>query len=323
MRSAASAIRKRRFADGSLNLDVPKVKVTLDKQGKPIKLERESDDESHQLIEDFMLIANRCVAAHFLRKAAPLLFRVHAPPEREKIEEFAAFVTQLGHKLSAQGGITTKKMSRFLDRVGDDPRRDLIVMLLLRSLMKAEYNPGNVGHFGLGFNHYCHFTSPIRRYPDLWVHRHLKKLLAGQWTVTQRKEAARALPVVGRWTSERERAAEEAERDSVLIKQLEYLSPHLGDEYDGTISGFLDFGFFVTLHGVWADGLVRFSGIDDDYYRYDTDRRRVEGRRHRRSFTLGDRVRVRLIKVDNEKRQIDLIMAGAPLEQRTRRRWGR
>ena len=196
-------------------------------------------------------------------------------------------------------------------------------MLFLRSLMKAEYTPENVGHFGLGFNHYCHFTSPIRRYPDLWVHRHLKKLLAGEWSVTQKKDAARSLPGIGRWTSDRERTAEEAERDSMLIKQLQFLAGHLGEEYAGTISGFLDFGFFVTLDGVWVDGMVRFSGIDDDYYVYRPENHKVEGRHRRRAFTLGDRVSVRLIKVDNEKRRIDLIMADAPLESATRRQWGR
>ena len=270
-----------------------------------------------------MLLANRCVAAYFLRKNAPLLFRIHAPPEREKIEEFAAFVSHLGHRFSVQGGITTRKLARLLTRIKEDPRREFITMLFLRSLMKAEYNPDNVGHFGLGFNHYCHFTSPIRRYPDLWVHRHLKKLLANEWTVAQRKEAAGALPAIGRWASDRERTAEQAERDSVLVKQLQFLAGHLGDEYEGTISGFLDFGFFVTLDGVWADGLVRFSGIDDDYYHYYPESQKVEGRHHRRVFNLGDRVRVRLIKLNNEKRQIDLIMAEAPLENKTRRTWGR
>ncbi len=321
MRQAARALRTRRFKQGGLDLEMPEVKVILDKRGFPLAVELEETDESHRLIEDFMLMANRCVATYFLRRNAPLLFRVHAPPSPEKIEEFAEFVCQIGYRFSAKGGVTTKKLSRFLDKIADDPQRELITRLLLRSLMRAEYKPENVGHFGLGFNHYCHFTSPIRRYPDLWVHRHLKELLADKMTVTRKKRALGALPAIGRWTSDRERIAEEAERDSVRVKQLQYLARYMGAEYAGTISGFLDFGFFVTLDGVWADGLVRFSGIDDDYYHYDPKSQKVEGRRHRRKFTLGDRVQVRVIKVDRAKREVDLIMADAPLERATRRRW--
>jgi ribonuclease R len=323
MRRAAGALRDRRFKLGSLNLELPEVKVILDPQGVPVRIEQETGDESHWVIEDLMLMANQCVAAYFLRKTAPLLYRIHAAPEREKIEEFAGFVQQLGYRFSPKGGLTTRKLGRLLDQFAADPRRHMIYMLLLRSLKKAEYAPDNVGHFGLGFSHYCHFTSPIRRYPDLWVHRHLKLLLAGQLSVTQKKRAHGDLPAIGRWTSERERAAMEAERESVRIKQMQYLGNHLGDEYQGVISGFLDFGFFVTLDDVWLDGLVRFSGIDDDYYAYNPERFKVTGRRRNRTFSLGDQVRVRVIKVDMERRQVDLIMADAPLEQSTRRRWSR
>jgi len=321
VRKAAREVRARRFRLGSLNLELPEVKVTLDQQGIPINVEQEAGDESHWVIEDLMLLANQCVATYFLRQTAPLLYRIHAAPDREKIEEFAEFVKQLGYRFSPKGGLTTKKLGRLLDQYAGDPRRQMIDMLLLRSLKKAEYSPANVGHFGLGFSHYCHFTSPIRRYPDLWVHRYLKHLLAGQLTATQKKHAQNDLPVIGRWTSDRERVAMEAERESVRIKQLQFLGGHLGDEYDGVISGFLDFGFFVTLEGVWLDGLVRFSGIDDDYYTYNPAQFKVTGRRRNRTFSLGDRVRVRLIKVDMERREVDLIMADAPLEQSTRRRW--
>ncbi len=322
IRRAAAALRAQRFKAGSLNLEMPEVKITLDKQGVPIKLEQVKGDESHRVIEDFMLLANRCVAAYFLRKTAPLLFRVHAAPAREKMEEFAGFVQQLGYRFAAKGGMTTKKLGRLLDKFSDDPRREMIYMILLRSLKKAEYSPENLGHFGLGFNHYCHFTSPIRRYPDLWVHRYLKKLLADKFTVTQKKRARGDLPTIGRWISDRERVAQEAERASVRIKQLQFLGGRLGDEFVGVISRFLDFGFFVTLEGVWVDGLVRFSGIDDDYYSYNPERFKVTGLRRHRTFSLGDQVRVRLIKVNNERREVDLIMADAPLEQATRRRWG-
>ncbi len=323
MRLAAEALRSQRFKLGSLNLEMPEVRVKLDEAGEPIEFVREMGNEAHWLIEEFMLMANKCVAVHFLRENAPILYRVHAKPDQEKIEEFATFLKTMGYPFSAKGTVTTKRLARLLDRLDGDPRRPTIEMMLLRSLKRAEYSPDNVGHFGLGFSHYCHFTSPIRRYPDLWVHRHLKKILARSWSAKEKQKAAQELPVVGRWISDRERIAQEAERESVLVKQLQYLNEHLGDEFTGTITGFLDFGFFVQVDSVWVDGLVRFSGIDDDYYRYDSDQHRVVGRRTHKSYSLGERVKVRLIKVNNVKREVDLIMADAPLERETRQRWRR
>jgi ribonuclease R len=186
----------------------------------------------------------------------------------------------------------------------------MIHQMLLRSLMKAVYQPDNVGHFGLAFPHYTHFTSPIRRYPDLWIHRHIKKIQSNTWKVVQQNKMRGLLPAVGRQTSDRERQAEEAERESVRIKQLEYLSSHLGDEFSGKISGFLEFGMFVSLDDIGADGLVRFSGIDDDFYVWDRERWQIRGRRKGRTFKLGEAVRVRLIRTDAERREIDLEIVG-------------
>lgn len=311
MRDVSQMLRERRFANGGLDLIAPEYKVFLDVEGKPTRIELRKSDHSHQLVEEFMLIANQCAAHRFLRNELPALYRVHAPPSQEKMEELAGFVTSLGYKLSAKGGVSSKKLGRLLERVKDDPRRDMIHMVVLRSLMKAVYQPENIGHFGLAFPYYAHFTSPIRRYPDLWIHRHIVKILEGTWTVPQQNKARAALPNIGKQTSECERAAEEAERESVRIKQLEYLHDHLGDEFVGRISGFLEFGFFVTLEGIGADGLVRFSGIDDDYYVWDRERWQVRGRRSGRTFSLGDSVKVRLIKTDAEKMEIDLVMSEA------------
>jgi ribonuclease R len=312
MRDVSQVLREKRFANGGLDIEAPEAKVFLDDDGHPERIELRRSDHSHQLVEEFMLIANQCAAQEFLRRERPCLYRVHAPPAMEKMEEFAGFVTSLGYKLSVKAGVTPKKVARLLERVKDDPRRDMIHMVLLRSLMKAAYQPENVGHFGLAFPHYVHFTSPIRRYPDLWIHRHLTQLLDNTWTTAQQHRARAALPAIGKKTSERERLAEEAERESIRIKQLEYLSTRLGDEFTGQISGFLEFGFFVTLEGIAADGLVRFSGIDDDYYVWDRDKWHVRGRRSGRTFKLGDPVRVRLIKTDAERMEIDLVMSDTP-----------
>ncbi len=319
MRDVSQALRARRFANGGLDLIAPEYKVFLDEEGHPIRIELRKSDHAHQLVEEFMLIANQCAAHRFLRKELPGLYRVHAPPSQEKMDELAGFVTTLGYKLSSKGGVTSLKLGRLLQQVKDDPRRDMIHMVVLRSLMKAAYQPDNIGHFGLAFPHYAHFTSPIRRYPDLWIHRHILKILSGKWTVAEQNKAREALPDIGKKTSERERAAEEAERESVRIKQLEYLNAHIGDEFEGRISGFLEFGFFVTLQGVGTDGLVRFSGIDDDYYVWERDKWRVRGRRSGRTFTLGDSVKVRLIKTNAEKMEIDLVMSES-FEPRSRSR---
>ena len=309
MRALSQKLRRKRFANGALDLDVPEAKVILDEAGHPVRIILRHSDESHQLIEEFMLVANQCAAHRFLRRNLPALYRVHAPPSPEKMEEFAGFVQNLGIRFSAEGGVTSKMLSRLLESTRDDPRRDMIHNILLRSLMKAVYQPENIGHFGLAFPHYTHFTSPIRRYPDLWIHRYLKKIEANSWKVAQQHKVRAALPAIGRQTSERERLAEEAERESVRIKQLEFLSAHLGDEFNGRISGFLEFGMFVSLEGIGADGMVRFSGIDDDFYVWEPERWRVRGRHRGRIFQLGDSVRVRLIRTNAERREIDLDIA--------------
>lgn len=313
MRALARTFRKRRFTNGSLDLDVPEARVILDDDGHPIEIRLRHSDESHQLVEEFMLVANQCAAHRFLRHNLPCLYRVHAPPSSEKMEEFAGFAETLGFRFAVEGGVTPRKIAQFLEQIRDDPRKDMIHQMLLRSLMKAVYQPDNIGHFGLAFAHYTHFTSPIRRYPDLWIHRHIKKLEANSWPVPQQNKMRAALPAVGRQTSDRERQAEEAERESVRIKQLEYLSSHLGEEFSGKISGFLEFGMFVSLDDIGADGLVRFSGIDDDFYVWDRERFQIRGRRKGRTFKLGEAMRVRLIRTDAERREIDLDIVSSEL----------
>jgi ribonuclease R len=324
MRGLSQLLRQRRFKNGSLDLDVPEAKVILDDEGRPERIEIRRSDDAYQLVEEFMLIANQCAAHQYLRRNRPCLFRVHAPPDPEKMEEFASFATSVGYRFSVKGGVNSQLLARLLDRMKADPRREMIHQILLRSLMKAVYQPDNVGHFGLAFPHYAHFTSPIRRYPDLWIHRHLARILDGTWTTAQQHSARAALPAVGKQTSERERLAEQAERESVRIKQLEYLQSRLGDEFTGQVSGFLEFGFFVSLEGIGADGLVRFSSIDDDYYTWEREAWRVRGRRTGRTFSLGDKIQVRLIRTDTERQEIDLTLAeSVPGTDTSRPRRGR
>ncbi|MEW5874147.1 MAG: ribonuclease R [Candidatus Zixiibacteriota bacterium] len=308
MRTLSQTLRKNRFQNGALDIEAPEAKVHLDESGRPVEIVLRHSDHSHQLVEEFMLIANQCAAHMYLKRNRPCLYRVHAPPSQEKMEEFAGFVESLGYRFAVKGGVKPRQLARLLDKVREDPRKDMIHMVLLRSLMKAVYQPENVGHFGLAFAHYAHFTSPIRRYPDLWIHRHLIKMIDGAWSTEAQHRARAALSAIGKKTSERERLAEDAERESVRIKQIEYLESHIGEEFEGQISGFLEFGFFVSLKGVGADGLVRFSSIDDDYYTWEKERWHVKGRRSGRLFSLGDSVTVRLVKTDAERREVDLVL---------------
>jgi len=201
----------------------------------------------------------------------------------------------------------------------------LINEILLRALKRACYQPENVGHFGLAFSHYTHFTSPIRRYPDLLVHRLLKELQNGEYTFERQNQLIRRLPRIGEITSERERLADEAERESIKIKQIEFMQDKLGEEYDGLISGVVPFGFFVRLDNLLAEGLVRVSSLDDDYYLLDERRKRWVGRRTKKIYKLGDKIKVQVVRVDKDRKEIDFVLAGMRerIQRRERKRFKR
>ena len=216
-----------------------------------------------------------------------------------------------GYKFSASPNLPTRVFSDFLNKVKGKPEEELINELLLRSMKKAVYQPQNIGHFGLAFDHYLHFTSPIRRYPDLLVHRLLKQLKNGRYPVRLAQKLDVILTNAGNQSSERERVAMEAEREAVKAKQVAYMAGQVGSQYDGIISGVVNFGFFVRLVGPECEGLVRASTIDDDYYRFDEEGFRLVGSRGGRSFRLGDKIRVGVMRVDVERREIDLFLVAA------------
>jgi len=308
MRQLAQILLRRRQEAGSLDFDLPEAKIILDKQGNVIEIGNRIRTESHRLVEEFMLAANRQVALHFFRNAQPTLYRVHDRPDLEKLEGFAYLVAGFGYKFAASPNLPTRAFSAFLDKVKGKPEEELINELLLRSMKKAVYQPQNIGHFGLAFTHYLHFTSPIRRYPDLLVHRLLKLLKNGRYPVKLAQKLDVMLTNAGNQSSERERLAMEAEREAVKAKQVAYMAGQVGSQYDGIISGVMNFGFFVRLIGPECEGLVRASTIDDDYYQFDEEGYRLIGRRQGRSFRLGDKVRVGVMRVDVERREIDLFL---------------
>ncbi len=324
-RRLANLLTAQRTAGGSLDFDLPEAKITLGKDGEVLELGSRVRLESHRLVEEFMLAANQAVALEVFRKAQPFLYRVHDKPNLEKLEAFSYMMEKLGHKFPVSKTMRPIQFARFLESVKATPEADFINELLLRSMAKAVYQRENIGHFGLAFAHYTHFTSPIRRYPDLLVHRLLRKLRGGHYPVAFAKRVESVIDNVSKHCSATERTAEQAEREAVRAKQVSYMSEHLGDEHDGVISGVMPFGFFVRLHRLGVEGLVRVSTIDDDFYRYDEANYRLIGSRTRKAYRLGDAVRVGVMKVDKLRNEIDLFVSpveGATEKKPTRPRPG-
>jgi len=301
-----------RAQNGSIDFDLPEPEIILDLQGQTTDIIREERHIAHRMIEEFMLAANRTVAEHMTELKIPFIYRIHDVPDPEKIHDFVQFIGSFGLRFanpksgSDAGKIRPKAFQSVLDQVKGRPEERLINHVLLRSMKQAKYSTQNVGHFGLAFEDYTHFTSPIRRYPDLIVHRLVKELLHQKAFSAHRLDLLqKLLPEIAQTSSERERASMEAEREAVDLKKVRFLSDKEGEEYFGFITGVTAFGFFVELEEMFVEGLVHISSIPDDYYIYEEKQHRLIGRRRRRIFRLADRVKVRVEKVDLIKRQAD------------------
>ncbi|MGB5875068.1 MAG: ribonuclease R [Bacteroidota bacterium] len=298
-------LRSRRRSSGSLDLDTPEAKFVFDEQGLPSRINKKERLDAHRLVEECMLLANRVVAGHLTgKKERPTVYRVHDAPDPSRLSELAQFVRQFGFSLPGKEGITSRELQKLLDAARGSDVENLITEVVLRSMAKAVYSTKNIGHYGLGFGHYTHFTSPIRRYPDLVVHRLLREY-EHPVSIRRLEELRKSLPSVARQSSERERVAQEAERTSVKVMQVEYMKRHLGDTFDGVISGVLNFGFFVEIEDLLVEGLVRMRDLSDDYYLYDEKRYALKGRSKGKVYRLGDHVRVRVLAVNPEDHEID------------------
>ena len=310
----ARALRDRREERGSLDFDLPETRVVLGESGRPLEIQRVERLASHRLVEDFMLLANEIVARKAEDARLPVLYRVHEPPPRDKMLELKSFLTRLGLKTS-RGELGPKELQTVLRKVQGRPEEGLVSRVVLRAMSRARYGPRNLGHFGLASNHYTHFTSPIRRYPDLWLHRVLA-LASIQDEPIPEGWGGEELERKAERCSVRERVAEAAERESVDLKKVEYMERHLGDEFTGTISGVTSFGLFVLLDEVFVEGLVHVNSMMDDYYAFQESSYRLVGERSRRSFRLGDRLAVRVSRIDKEERFIDFVMVDSRLDRR-------
>ncbi len=315
----SQTLLRKRLREGSIDFETPEVKFKLDETDKPVEIVKKLRLDAHRLVEECMLLANRTVARHISGGAArgdrkraddaqPFIYRIHAAPERDRLRELAAFVSGFGYTLNIDGKGISKSLQTLLKVVHGTAEENIINQVTLRSMMKAVYSEKNAGHFGLGFPHYTHFTSPIRRYPDLIVHRLLKEYAAGM--PNERKQQLRErMPMIGEHTSAMEQKAVTAERESVKVMQVEYMKRHVGDEFDGIISGVINSGIFVELTESLVEGMAHVKNMQDDYYTYDSRNYTMVGRRTGRKLRLGDRVRVKVLSVNAERTEIDFLLS--------------
>ena len=302
----AETLRERRKKRGSLDFDLPEARVLLGEGGKPVSILQVERLESHRLVEAFMLLANEIVAREAEPKRLPILYRVHEPPPTDKMRELRTFLGRLSYRVS-KGKVPQKDLQAVLKQVEGRPEEKLVSTVILRSMSRARYSVQNLGHYGLASDWYTHFTSPIRRYPDLWLHRVLTHTLVEGRTVPE-DWGGQSLREKAERCSVRERVAEAAERESVDLKKVEYMERHLGDEFCGTISGVTSFGLFLLLDDVFVEGLVHVNSMTDDYYIFRQDRYLLVGERSHRTFCLGDRLKVRVARVDKEELFIDFVI---------------
>ena len=306
-------IRAKRQAKGAIEFDTAEVKVKLDEAGRPIAVELKERKATNLLIEDFMLLANEAVAEHLsglVNNGGPhfaSLYRVHGEPDADRIENLAQLLRVMGYQLkTAAGKVTGAELNRLMAEVKGKPEEYLVKTATLRSMSKAIYTTKNIGHFGLAFDFYTHFTSPIRRYPDLVIHR-LIKAHSGGMPITEKE--MQEFDTLALHASEREVAAADAERDSVKMKQVEFLAPRIGEEFDAVISGVTDRGLYVELNETHADGMINIRAVGDDYFEYDEKHYRLVGRRTRKAFQLGDPIRVKLVAARVMEKELDFVPA--------------
>lgn len=302
-------LRRKRYSNGAIAFEQPEIKFELDERGSPIKAYKKHRTETMLMIEDFMLLANNEVASYINKKAKSsnknlaFVYRIHDVPNPDKIEELATFVHALGYEFETNKGIVTaKEINKLMKAVEGKPEENLIKTASIRSMAKAVYSTKNIGHFGLAFKYYTHFTSPIRRYPDLMVHRMLRHHLNG--INIGQKETAK-YEKMSIQSSEREMGAVSAERDSIKFKQVEYMMNYVGKEFEAVINGVADWGIYVQEQDTLADGMVRLSSIKSDFFEHEAKKYRVKGQRTGKTYCLGDTVKVKLVHADKEERQLD------------------
>lgn len=304
MEELCKILRKKRLDRGTIDFDFEECKIILDEKGKPIDIKPYERAIANRMIEEFMLLANETVAEHMEKLKVPFVYRIHENPNAEKLEKFKAFIYNLGYNDITWGEeVNPKALQRVLDKFKGENEETIISTLLLRSMMQARYSPECAGHFGLAADYYCHFTSPIRRYPDLQIHRIIKEYLNKELTENRSKKLVSIVDSAAKQSSEMERVAQEAEREVDDLKKAEYMKDRIGEIFEGMISSVTGFGAFVELPNT-IEGLVHITSFRDDYYIYDEDRLILIGERNKKIYRLGDKLKVLCSKVDILSREI-------------------
>lgn len=306
MEELAKILEERRNGSGALDLDVPETKIIFDNKGNVKDVDKYEYTFANKIIEEFMLTANETIAEKFYWLEAPFIYRVHEKPDAEKISELNKFLFNIGYKVKGnKDNIYTKSFSDVLEKAKGSEEEQVVSNLILRTLKVARYENENKGHFGLASKYYCHFTSPIRRYPDLYIHRIISKYLEDKYNVneeykTKQKELSEKYAFL---SSEKEKNAQKAERDIIEIKKAEYMQNKIGDIYKGIISGVTSFGVFVELKNT-VEGLIRFDDLGNDYYVYDDNRKTLTGERTKETFSLGDKIIIEVIEASKDTGKI-------------------
>ena len=305
MAELSGILREKRRKRGSIDFEFPESKIVLDENGKPVDIKPYDRNIATKIIEDFMLMANETVAEEYFWREVPFLYRTHEQPDEEKIRKLSTFINNFGYHIHVGNSeIRPKEVQKLLGKVEGTPQEPLISRLALRSMKQAKYTPENTGHFGLAAKYYTHFTSPIRRYPDLQIHRIIKENIRGRMDDLRTEHYGNILPEVARQSSECERRAEEAERETVKLKKAEYMKDRIGEEFDGVISGLTKWGAYVELDNT-IEGLVHVTNMRDDHYDYWEEQYELVGEHTRKVYKLGQKVRVRVLDVDRLQRTID------------------
>ncbi len=311
MKELAALLRKKRMKRGSIDFDFPETKIRLDEDGRPLEILPYERNTATNLIEDFMLAANETVAQDFFWQEVPFVFRSHETPDAERIKKLSAFIANFGLTIHGSGmrdDIHPKEFQKLLGKIADTPHEALISRLTLRSMRRANYTVDCLGHFGLATQYYCHFTSPIRRYPDLQIHRIIKDCLRGRMNEKRKQHYEAILPEVAKQSSEMERRADEAERETDKLKKAEYMQEHIGEIFEGVISGMTAWGMYVELPNT-VEGMIHVTALEDDYYHYIESSYEMAGETSGRRYKLGEPIRVLCTAVDTFLRTIDFVPA--------------
>ena len=306
MEELAKILKEKRITKGYLNLDIPESKIILDQDGYAIDVCKYETTFANEIIEQFMLAANETIAEKFYWLKAPFIYRVHEEPDIEKVNELNKLLFNFGYKIHVKDGkIYPAEFSKILKEVEGKPEEKIVSNMILRTLKVAVYDSENKGHFGIASKYYCHFTSPIRRYPDLFIHRIISKYLKYDYTMSEKQVEFynKVAENDAKQSSDREKIATQVERNSIDIKKAEYMSKKIGEQYEGIISGVTQFGVFVELENT-VEGLIRFENLGDEYYEYDADHKILIGERTKETFKIGDKINIEVIDANKQEKRI-------------------